>query len=53
MTTSQPPVTVPDLLAKVKQATGNIDKHREAMAKVAADIAANRTQPPAGEVTKG
>lgn len=52
MTTSQPPVNVPDLLARVTQATGNIAKHREAMAKVAADAAAARPQPPAGEVSK-
>lgn len=51
MTVNQPPATVPDLLAKVTEATGNIQKHRDAMAKVAADAAAGKQQPSAGEVT--
>lgn len=51
MTTSQPPASVPDLLARVTLATGNIQKHRDAMAKVAADAAAKRPAVTAGEVT--
>jgi hypothetical protein len=50
VTTSQPPVTVPDLLARVTEATGNIARHRDAMAKVAADARANQPNPPRTEV---
>lgn len=52
MAPEPPPANVKDLLARVTTATGNIAKHREAMAQVAADAAAKRSQPPAGEVTK-
>jgi len=53
MTTSPPPANVQDLLARVTKSTANIQKHRDAMAKVSAEAAANAAQPPSGEVTKG
>ena len=40
MATSDPPVTVPDALARVKRVHGNIAKHRKAMEEVAAAAAA-------------
>lgn len=45
-----PPTNVPELLAKVALSTGNIAKHRAAMAEVAAAAQVHHPQPPTGEV---
>lgn len=52
MTTSQPPTTVGDLIARVTEHTGNIQKHRDAMTKVAANARTTVPQPPGKGVTK-
>jgi hypothetical protein len=45
MTAQDIPVTVPDLLARVTQATGNIAKHRAAMASIATKAMPPQQQP--------
>jgi len=47
MPLTDPPVTVTDLLGRVTQVTGNIARHRAAMAEVARIAKANNTMPPA------
>lgn len=47
------PTTINELLAAATQAAANTNKHREAMAQVAAEIRARQPQPPVPEgVTK-
>lgn len=46
------PVTISELLAAATQAAANTNKHREAMAEVAAIARANAALPPAPEATK-
>jgi hypothetical protein len=47
---NNPPTNVAELLAKVSQATGNIAKHRAAMAEVAAAAQVPKAPAPIGEV---
>jgi hypothetical protein len=53
MTDNKPVATVSQLVAKVTQSTANIEAHRQAMADVAAQVAAKTgTTPKAGGETK-
>lgn len=53
MVTDRPPVNVSELLAKVARSVSNIDKHRAAMAQVAAQAKATVPAPPASGASKG
>lgn len=51
MADTSPPGNVTDLLRKVRQSTGNIQKHRDAMAAIAAELNSDR-QPVTGTEVK-
>lgn len=46
MSTEHHPRRVPDLIARVSKSTANIQRHRDAMATVARQAAANAAPPP-------
>lgn len=45
MPDNKPATNVSELLARVTQSTANVQKHRDAMANVAAQVATNNAQP--------
>ena len=50
MADTSPPGNVTDLLRKVRQSTGNIQKHRDAMAALAAELHPDKQQAQGTEV---
>lgn len=52
MATNEPTTNVGSLVARVTQSLANIDKHRAAMAQVAAQVKATVKPEPVSEVTK-